>query len=79
MAGSTALLRTGQNGAFLLVIPILWAIGLLMWIGFGMADFIWPKAFGPKGNGSALRPVAGSSSTLNAERQTRAGFPARAS
>lgn len=51
LAGRTALLRNSQKGAFVLLVPALWVVGLFLWMSFGMADFIWPEAFGPKGNG----------------------------
>jgi hypothetical protein len=51
LAGRATFLRTSQIGAFVLLVPVLWVIGMILWISWGMADFIWPEVFGPKGNG----------------------------
>lgn len=56
LAGRTTFLRTIQIGTFLLIVPALWAIGIILWISWGMADFM---ARGIRSEGKWRRPLDG--------------------
>ena len=48
LAAGVVSTESGERQAYFLLYPILWIIGLIMWISFGVADLMEAGPFGTK-------------------------------